>query len=197
MFYIFEELEKPWSFGCLYWVCHMAAVPYGYCGLSSWQVSKDCLFVLTLQFETSSPHWLEFWFPLADSKRTPSRPWSCATTSPCSASTRRPSSSSSTFQSHPTFWGLLSTPRSKDTGRWGWMCAFLLVCIKRSCLFYAGWRMMMRMDTITGRINRGSTSAQKISHMPLSYNLNIYSRIQLFKYWLLSCPAAAGMIGFF
>lgn len=65
---------------------------------------------------------LLFWFFSPNSKRTPSRQWSCATTSPCSAFIKRPSSSSSTCRSRPTFWGLLLTPRSKDTERWGRMC---------------------------------------------------------------------------
>lgn len=62
--------------------------------------------------------WCIFHFSV-HSKKTPFRQWSCVTTSPCSASTKRRSSSSFTFPSHPTSSGLLLTPRSKDTERWG------------------------------------------------------------------------------
>lgn len=138
----------------------------------------------SLRFEdwqlTSSPH-LRFFLILINSKRTPSRQWSCATTSPCSASIKRPSSSSSTFQSHPTFWGLLLTPRSKDTERWGRMCENGFKKKKKKILSVLCWlKELMRIEPITGRIIRDSASSQKVSHMPLPYSWNIYSRIQHF-----------------
>lgn len=72
---------------------------------------------------SSFGEWRQFhnylFFLCVCSKKMPFRRWSCGTTSPCSASIRRHSWSSSTFQSHLTFWGLLLTPRSKDTKRWG------------------------------------------------------------------------------
>ena len=103
-------------------------------------------------------HYKRFVIFLFNSKKTPFRRWSCVTTSPCSASTKRRSSSSSTFPSHPTSSGLLLTPRSKDTERWGnhhFLQFFSSVAARGQISFFLNWLPMkglIMMDGITGGI---------------------------------------------
>lgn len=77
-----------------------------------------------------------------NSKKMPSRPWSCVTTSPYSAFTKKHSLSSLTFRLPRTFSDLLLTPRSKDTERWD---SFLKITFLQIRLYG---------DTTPGRSNK-------------------------------------------
>lgn len=77
-----------------------------------------------------------------NSKKMPSRPWSCVTTSPYSAFIKKHSLSSLTFRLPRTFSDLLLTPRSKDTERWD---SFLKITFLQIRLYG---------DTTPGRSNK-------------------------------------------
>lgn len=178
-FCIFEELEIMSlycnSTGLVMWLLFLVVcLAAGY-----WHSKTRALLTATfsLRFEdwqlTSSPHVSVL--ILINSKRTPSRQWSCATTSPSSVFIKRPSSSSSTFQSHPTFWGLSLTPRSKDTERW--MCE-------------NGFKKRYYLMVAEGANEDGA------HHWEDRHRKCVYSPPHHFGYMHLIWPTAAVLIGF-
>ena len=109
----FGNMSRPLSVSLPLW-CHSRKI-----SLQRTFFKKHWLSLLDKRWQFH--HYYFLYYYSVNSKKTPFRRWSCVTTSPCSAFIKRRSLSSSTFRSHPTFWGPLLTPRSKDTERWGWM----------------------------------------------------------------------------